>query len=114
MLNGPMGTRRPLLELARRGDGLLLVTSQGPAASGSSSGRGTAPFARTMAGLMRQEEPGIDQVFEIIDPRRGVLARTRIAHRGFFLMADGRHATRLIEHSSGITQVEIWELVLKM
>jgi hypothetical protein len=110
---GPTGARVPGLEVARRADGLLLVTAQGPAASGGSPTGAGRPFPRSMAGLAAQQEPGLDQVFDIIDPQRGVLASTRIANRGFVLMADGRHAMRPIEHSSGITQVEIWELVLQ-
>jgi hypothetical protein len=100
----------PVLHVRSRPDGLLLVSAQGPSATPRSA-RAAPPRPGSLVAQFLSEETGLDQVFDIVDPRRGVLASTRVTQRGFLMTHDGRYVIRLVEASSGITQVEVWEVV---
>jgi hypothetical protein len=108
---GNPNNRAPVLHVRRRPDGLLLVSAQGPTATPWSGPR-PRPDPRSLVSQFLAAERDLDQVFEIVDPVRGVLASTRVTHRGFHMIHDGRYVIRLVEASSGIMQIEVWELVL--
>ncbi len=106
----PRGPTIPIIQLSARSDGLLLVSAQGPSASPPMSKVDTS--IRSMAAINMRAEPGLDQIFEVVDPARGVLASTRVTQRGLYLLPNGRHAMRPIAGTSGETRLEIYEIVL--